>query len=45
MSKSEKTKTHFEQVPVEIIKKIVEEDILDDELDGADMTVEPPEKK
>ncbi|HVA01276.1 MAG TPA: hypothetical protein VMV34_06425 [Terriglobia bacterium] len=45
MSKSGKPKTHFEQVPLEIVKKIAEEDILDDEANGADVIVEPPEKK
>lgn len=31
-----KPKTHFEQVPVEIVKKIAEEDIPDDEVNGND---------
>ena len=45
MPKSEEPKTHFEQVPLEIVKKIAKEDILDDEANGADVTVEPPEKE
>ena len=45
MTKSEEPKTHFEQVPLEIVKKSAEEDILDDGANGADGTVEPPEKK
>ena len=43
MLKSEKPKTHFEQVPLEIVKKIAVEDIPADELDEADLTVELPE--
>ncbi|HUZ47552.1 MAG TPA: hypothetical protein VMW54_13025 [Terriglobia bacterium] len=45
MSKSEKPKTHFEQVPLKIVKKIAEEDILGDEANEDDVIVEPPEKK
>jgi hypothetical protein len=44
MSKSEKPKTHFEQVPLEIVKRIAEEDIPEDESDEADVTVELPDK-
>jgi len=44
MSKSEKPKTHFEQVPLEIVKKIAREDIPEDESDGADVNVELPDK-
>jgi hypothetical protein len=44
MSKSEKPKTHFEQVPLEIVKKIAKEDIPEDESDEVDVTVEFPEK-
>jgi hypothetical protein len=44
MSKSEKPKTHFEQVPLEIVKQIATEDIPEDETDEADVTVELPEK-
>lgn len=45
MSKSKGPKTHFEQVPLEIVKKIAEEDIPNDEADGPDVTVDPPPKK
>lgn len=38
-------KTHFEQVPLEIVKKIAEEDILDDETNEGGETVERPAKK
>jgi hypothetical protein len=44
MPKAKKPKTHFEQVPLEIVKKIAEEEILDDEADGDDVIVEPPGK-
>jgi hypothetical protein len=45
MSKMKQPKTHFEQVPLEIVKKIAEEDIRDDETSGAGVTVEPPAKR
>jgi hypothetical protein len=45
MPKTKKTQTHFEQVPLEIVKKIAEEDISDDAADGDDVTVEPPDDK
>ena len=45
MTKSKDSKTHFEQVPVEIVKKIAEEDIPDDDMGGGSVTVEPPPKK
>ena len=44
MSKSEKPKTHFEQVPLEIVKKIAKEDLPEDESDESEVTVELPEK-
>ena len=44
MSELEKPKTHFEQVPLEIVKKVAVEDIQEDESDEADLTVELPEK-
>ncbi len=44
MSKSEKPKTHFEQVPLEIVKKIAKEDVVQDKSDEADVAVELPEK-
>jgi hypothetical protein len=45
MAKSREPKTHFEQVPLEIVKKIAEEDIPDDDLGGANVTGETPAKK
>jgi hypothetical protein len=45
MTKPTDAKTHFEQVPLEIVKMIAEEDIWDDETSGAGVTVEPPAKK
>ena len=45
MPKSKEPKTHFEQVPLEIVKKIAEEEIPDDETNGADVAVEPPARK
>ncbi len=45
MAKSKEPRTHFEQVPLEIVKKIAEEIIPDDEASEFDGTVEPPAKK
>ncbi len=45
MHKMKEPKTHFEQVPLEIVKKIAEEEIPDEETSGTDATVEPPAKK
>jgi hypothetical protein len=45
MPKSKDPKTYFEQVPLEIVKKIAEEEIPDDETSGAEVTVESPAKK
>ena len=45
MAKPKDPKTHFEQVPLEIVKKIAEEDIPDDEANGVDVDVDPPAKK
>jgi hypothetical protein len=44
MPKTKKPKTHFEQVPLEIVKKIAEEEIPDGEAAGDDVIVEPPGK-
>jgi|APFre7841882654_1041346.scaffolds.fasta_scaffold846072_1 hypothetical protein len=44
MSKSKEPKTYFEQVPLEIVKKIVEQEIPDD-ADGTDVIVNPPVKR
>jgi hypothetical protein len=45
MRKSKKAKTHFEQVPLEIVKDIAEEQIPDDEAEVDDATVKSPEKR
>ena len=45
MPKPKEPKTYFEQVPLEIVKKIAVEEIPDDEMGGATVTVEPPAKK
>ncbi len=45
MTNSRKPKTHFEQVPLEIVKKIAEVYIPDDETNETDVTVKPPAKK
>jgi hypothetical protein len=45
MPKTKTPKTHFEQVPLEIVKKNAEEDNPDDEANGTDVTLEPPAKK
>jgi len=44
MPKTKKPKTHFEQVPLDIVKEIADEDIQDDEVNGGDVVVEPPKK-
>jgi hypothetical protein len=45
MPKTKKSKTHFEQVPLGTLKNLIaEEEIPDDEGDGADVTVEAPAK-
>jgi hypothetical protein len=45
MPKLKEPKTHFEQVLVEIVKKIAMKEIPDDEASGNDGVVEPPAKK
>jgi hypothetical protein len=45
MHRMKEPKTHFEQVPLEIVKKIAEEEIPDEETSGTDVTVEPPAEK
>jgi hypothetical protein len=42
MPKPKKPKTHFEQVPLEIVKEIAEEDIQDGETSGNDEIGETP---
>jgi hypothetical protein len=43
MPKPKKSKTHFEQVPLEIVKNIVGQEVPDANADEA--TVETPKKK
>jgi hypothetical protein len=45
MARPKEPKTHFEQVPLEIVKKIAEDEIPDDKTGGGGGTVEPPAKK
>jgi hypothetical protein len=45
MPKSKDGKTYFEQVPLEIVKKIAEEEIPDGDADETGRRVEPPAKK
>jgi hypothetical protein len=45
MLKSKEPNTHFEQVPVEIVKKIAKEEIPNDQANGVGITVKPPAKK
>jgi hypothetical protein len=45
MTKPKEPKTHFEQVPLEIVKKIAAEDIPDGETSGTDGASEPPARE
>jgi hypothetical protein len=45
MAKTKEPRTHFEQVPLEIVKKIAEEEIPDEETNGTHPAVDPPAKK
>ena len=45
MPKAKGPKTHFEQVPLEIVKKIAKEDFPDDEANGPNVDVDPPARK
>ena len=45
MSKPIKPKTHYEQVPLEIVKKIAGEKALVGETNRTSKTVKPPEKE
>ena len=46
MPKSKKSKTHFEQVPLETLKDIIAvEEIPHDEADGNEGTVDTPAKR
>ena len=44
MPKTKKPITHFEQIPLEIVKKIAAEEIPDAEADEDDVVVKPPGK-
>jgi hypothetical protein len=45
MPKSKEPKTHFEQVPLEIVKQIADQEISSDEENGVRVTVEAPVKE
>jgi hypothetical protein len=45
MRKSIDPTTHFEQVPLKIVKNIAKVDRPDDKTDGVDASLRPPEKK
>ncbi len=45
MPKSKKPETHFEQVPLEIVKQIAAEDISSDEANGDEVAVDAAAKK
>jgi len=45
MPKSKELKTHFEQVPLEIVKQIVDEEISSDKANGVGVAVGPPARK
>ena len=44
MAKPKVRKTHFEQVPLEIVKKIAAVETPDDATNGLGLTVKPPAK-
>jgi hypothetical protein len=45
MSKPKTTKTHFEQVPLVIVKMIMAAGDQDEKATGVELTIELPEKK
>jgi len=45
MAKPKEAKTHFEQVPLKIVKKIAVIEPPDDETNGVGVTIDPPAKK
>jgi hypothetical protein len=45
MPKSKEPKTHFEQVPLEIVKQIADEEVSSDEANGVGVRAEAPAKK
>jgi hypothetical protein len=45
MAKPKASKTHFQQVPLKIVKKIAAVDPPDDETNGVGVTIKPPATK
>jgi len=45
MAKAKEPKTHFEQVPLKIVKKIAVIEPPDDETKGVGVTAKPPAKR
>ena len=45
MPKSKELKTHFEQVPLEIVKQIADQEFSSDKANGVGVAVEPPARK
>jgi len=45
MARPKHPKTHFEQVPLEIVKTIAVIETPDDEPNGTDVAIKPPPKK
>ncbi len=45
MPKSNESKTHFEQVSLELVKQIADEEISSDEANRVEVTVQPPARK
>jgi hypothetical protein len=45
MAKPKEPKTHFEQVPLKIVKKIAVIEPPDDETNGVGAIIDPPAKK
>jgi hypothetical protein len=45
MTKPKDRETYFEKVPLEIVKKIAQEDLPNDDASGADLPNGPPAKK
>jgi hypothetical protein len=45
MPKPKEPNTHFEQVPLKVVKKVATEYIPENDADRTDVTSEPPAKK
>lgn len=45
MTKPKESKTHFQQVPLKIVKKIAVIELPDDEANGVGVAINPPAKK